>query len=49
MKIIYRINHILFFLILGITTKAVAQKGSHAAAYLKDGYKLVWAEEFNEK
>ena len=48
MKILYRINHILFFLILGITTKAVAQKNDPASVYSKDGYKLVWADEFNK-
>jgi len=48
MKILNRINHILFFLLLGITTKAIAQKDNPSSRYLKEGYKLVWAEEFNE-
>lgn len=48
MKILNRINHILFFLILGITTKAVAQKNHPASVYIQDGYKLVWADEFNK-
>ncbi|TDQ08902.1 glycoside hydrolase family 16 protein [Pedobacter metabolipauper] len=46
MNILYRIPRVFFFTIV-FSAAVYAQKANPSSAYLKEGYKLVWADEFN--